>query len=185
MHNSKSRRANHPASDSDVINQVLKVNYYGALSISQALLQHLRQGGRLVNIASLLGKISQYPPHLQTALRDAASQSTPDASTKLMQSFAKSVADNTIEKTGWPRSAYSVSKAGCIAMTKALANGEKQKESAVLVNTCCPGYIKTDLTKNRGFGTPDQGAQTPVLLALGDIKGSSGDFWKDGRVVEW
>jgi hypothetical protein len=30
--------------------------------------------------------------------------------------------------------------------------------------------------------TPDQGAQTPVLLAIGDIGGNTGLFWRDEQV---
>lgn len=44
-----------------------------------------------------------------------------------------------------------------------------------------PGALKS-------FGdpkTPDDGAKTPVLLALGDIGGSNGQFWRDEKVMEW
>jgi hypothetical protein len=30
--------------------------------------------------------------------------------------------------------------------------------------------------------SPDQGAQTPVLLAIGDIGGKTGLFWRDEEV---
>lgn len=33
--------------------------------------------------------------------------------------------------------------------------------------------------------TPDGGAKTPVLLAIGDIGGQNGQFWRDEKVVEW
>ena len=133
----------------------------------------------------MLGRITQYPPDLQSAFHAAAKESTPDAATKLMRDFAAAVASGEEGTRGWPRSAYSVSKAGCIAMTEALAQGERSRDRGVLVNAVCPGYIRTDLTKNRGAGEPDQGAQTPVHLALGDIGGVTGEFWKDKRVCEW
>ncbi len=40
------------------------------------------------------------------------------------------------------------------------------------------------MTKGRGFKTPDRGAQTPVMLALEDIGGKSGLFWRDERVID-
>jgi carbonyl reductase 1 len=35
-----------------------------------------------------------------------------------------------------------------------------------------------------GAKSPDEGAQTPVKLALGDIGGITGRFWRGGEVVE-
>jgi hypothetical protein len=34
-----------------------------------------------------------------------------------------------------------------------------------------------------GAKTPDEGAQTPVKLSLGDIGELTGRFWRDGEVV--
>ena len=41
------------------------------------------------------------------------------------------------------------------------------------------------MTKGRGRKTPDQGAQTPVKLALGDLGGKSGEFWEHEEVSQW
>lgn len=38
---------------------------------------------------------------------------------------------------------------------------------------------------NAPLKTPDEGAKTPVLLALGDIHGTSGEFWRDEAIMEW
>jgi carbonyl reductase 1 len=40
------------------------------------------------------------------------------------------------------------------------------------------------MTKGRGFKTPDQGAQTPVMLALEDIGGKTGLFWRDEELID-
>ena len=48
---------------------------------------------------------------------------------------------------------------------------------SVLVNACCPGYVNTDMTKGNGAKTVDQGAKTPVMLALGK------NWWEDGGVL--
>ena len=39
------------------------------------------------------------------------------------------------------------------------------------------------MTRGNGVLTPDEGAKTPVLLALGDLKVVTGKFWKDGTVL--
>lgn len=70
-------------------------------------------------------------------------------------------------------------------MTKAIALQEQQKGSKTLINACCPGWVVTDMTKGKGMKTPDQGAQTPVLLALGDIGEQTGLFWQHEKPIEW
>ena len=70
-------------------------------------------------------------------------------------------------------------------MTRAIALEHQKTGSKTLVNSCCPGYVDTDMTKHRGSKTVDQGAQTPVKLALGDIGAISGEFWEHEDVSEW
>ena len=70
-------------------------------------------------------------------------------------------------------------------MTRAIALEQQRNGSKTLINSCCPGYVATDMTRGGGVKTPDEGAQTPVLLALGDIQKRSGLFWQDERPVEW
>jgi carbonyl reductase 1 len=72
-----------------------------------------------------------------------------------------------------------------IGGTRALAWSEQQGGGKKLVNSCCPGYVDTDMTKGNGTKTPDQGAQTPVLLAIQDIGGKTGGFWQSEREIEW
>lgn len=40
------------------------------------------------------------------------------------------------------------------------------------------------MTRGGGSKSPDQGAQTPVMLALADIGGKTGLFWKDEEPQE-
>ena len=62
---------------------------------------------------------------------------------------------------------------------------EGKPADARLINACCPGWVVTDMTRGAGHKNVDQGAQTPVLLALGDINGQSGQFWEDERPRKW
>ena len=41
------------------------------------------------------------------------------------------------------------------------------------------------MTKGRGAKSVDEGAQTPVMLAIGDIGGKTGLFWQHEKVSEW
>ena len=77
------------------------------------------------------------------------------------------------------------SKAGMIGITRVFAAQEKARGGNRLVNSVCPGYVNTDMTKGQGYKAVDDGAATPVLLAIGDIGGVSGEFWQEGEVIQW
>lgn len=168
--------------DNNVVEKTLHCNYFGTLEATQLLLPHIKDGGRLVNVASMSGELtSKYSSAIKGRFLNAKS---PEEVTQLMEDFTSAVANGTHEKD-WPSAAYAVSKAGIIGMTKTIAQLNAQSGSKVLVNSCCPGYVKTDMTRGGGAKTPDEGAQTPVLLALGDIKGSNGDFWQHEKKINW
>ncbi|KAL8775198.1 MAG: hypothetical protein Q9194_003814 [Teloschistes cf. exilis] len=169
--------------NNDVVQQTLQCNYHGTLTATRSFLPLVRPGGRLVNVASIVGNLnSKYSSSIRSAF---ASSKTVDDVTNLMENFTAAVKEGEEKEQGWPSAAYAVSKTGAIGMTRAIALEHGQEGGQVLVNSCCPGYVITDMTKGRGSLTPNQGAQTPVFLALGDIRGKSGEFWEDQEVSQW
>lgn len=168
--------------DADVVKKTLHSNYYGTMEATKQLLPHIRSGGRLVNVASAAGHIdSSYSAPIRARFLKATKT---EEITALMEEFVTAVEKDDYQGT-WPGAAYKVSKAAAIGMTKAIAMDNARTGSKTLVNSCCPGYVNTDMTKGRGTKTIDQGAETPVLLALGDIGNSNGEFWSNARVVSW
>ena len=169
--------------DINVVKETLQCNYYGTLAATRSLLPLIRPGGRLVNLASMVGHLnSKYSDEIRSAFAESR---TVDDVTRLMESFTDAVAQGKEKERGWPSAAYAVSKSGITGMTRAVALEEAEKGSGVLVNSCCPGYVDTDMTKHKGSKSVDEGAQTPVLLACGDIGGASGEFWQHEKVIEW
>ncbi|KAJ8114367.1 hypothetical protein OPT61_g3742 [Boeremia exigua] len=168
--------------NSNIVKQTLHTNYYNTLLASRTFLPLLKPTGRLVNVASISGALSKYSDGVCARFR--AAQSEEDVSA-IMRDFAAAVEQGREKDAGFPSAAYAVSKAGCIAGTKVLARLESESGGRKLVNACCPGYVNTDMTKGNGTKTPDQGALTPVLLAIQDVGGRSGEFWRDEKVVEW
>ncbi|KAM0797977.1 carbonyl reductase [Usnea florida] len=172
--------------DINVVKETLQCNYYGTLTATRNFLPLIRPGGRLVNVSSVVGQLnSKYSEAIRTAFIESK---TVNDVTKLMEAFTKAVEQGEEKEQGWPSAAYAVSKSGVTGMTRAIAlevaeGGQTGK--GVLVNSCCPGYVSTDMTKHRGAKTVDQGAQTPVFLACGDIGGRAGEFWQRERVSEW
>lgn len=168
-----------------VVKTTLGCNYHGTLECTRAFIPLLRpSGGRIVNVGSVVGLLNKYSPPIRDRFLHARSV---DDITALMDDFAAAVGRGREKEEGWPSAAYAVSKAGTIGMTLQVAAELKRAggRDGVLVNACCPGWVVTDLTKGKGHKTPDQGAQTPVLLAIGEIGGKSGAFWEDGREISW
>jgi carbonyl reductase 1 len=162
------------------VRQTVHTNYYGTLEACQALLPFIRSGGRLVNVSSTVSTIGKYGAALQDKFKAASTVSDVSA---LMEDFKQSAADGTLEQHGWTAAAYAASKAGVTTVTRVLALEEAAKGRGVLVNSCCPGWVQTDMTKGKGQKTLDQGATTPVFLAFGDLEGRHGLFWRDEHPI--
>ena len=170
--------------DENVVKGTLQTNYYGTLAVTQDLLPFIRLGGRLVNVCSVSGHLNKYSPTITEAFISASTTSISACST-LMEKFTADVKAGKQKVEGWPSAAYAVSKAGEIAFTKVIAMEEQKSGRDVLVNACCPGYVNTDMTKGNGSKTVDEGAKTPVMLALGEIGGKTGGFWQHERLILW
>lgn len=171
-----------PMIDADVVKTTIGCNYYSTLEACHTFIPLLKSTGRLVNVASMAGKLDKYSDELRN--RFLSSKTEEDVSS-IMEDFHAAVKAGKEKEAGFPSAAYAVSKAGLIGGTRALARSEKEKGSDLLINSCCPGYVNTDMTKGNGTKTPDEGAQTPVMLALQDIKGQKGAFWQSEKQIEW
>jgi NAD(P)-dependent dehydrogenase (short-subunit alcohol dehydrogenase family) len=82
---------------------------------------------------------------------------------------------------GWP--AYSTSKTALNSLTRALA-AELEAEN-ILVNSACPGWVRTSMG---GEGAPlsvEEGADTPVWLATLEDGGPTGGFFRNRRPAAW
>ncbi len=159
----------------NVVKTTLGCNYHGTLGATRAFLPLLRPegGGRIVNVASMSGYLNKYSPAIRERFLNA--QSVDDV-TRLMDEFTSAVERGEGEGGGWPSAAYATSKAGEIGMTLQIAREvEREGKKGVLVNVCCPGWVVTDMTKGKGYKTPDQGGAD-----AGDVGdwGYRGEEWQ-------
>ena len=88
------------------------------------------------------------------------------------------------KEKGWTNTGYGTTKMAVTALTKVHARELSGKDD-ILVNSCCPGWVKTDMAGDKAPLTPDQGAETPVLCALLPAGSPTGEFWKDKKVAKW
>jgi len=79
--------------------------------------------------------------------------------------------------------AYSASKAALNMITVQFAN--ELKSAGIKVNSACPGYTATDMNQHRGMKTVEQGAATPLRLALLPDDGPTGGVFSDDGPEPW
>ncbi len=79
--------------------------------------------------------------------------------------------------------AYRISKAALNALTRTCA--AELSGSGILVNSMCPGWVKTDMGGPSAPRTVAQGADTAVWLAALPEGGPSGGFFRDRKPIPW
>jgi NAD(P)-dependent dehydrogenase (short-subunit alcohol dehydrogenase family) len=79
--------------------------------------------------------------------------------------------------------AYRISKTALNALTRVLA--AEFKESNVLANSMCPGWVRTTMGGEHAPRTPDEAAATAVWLATLPDDGPTGGFFRDRHPLAW
>ena len=83
--------------------------------------------------------------------------------------------------SGYP--AYRISKAALNALTRIFSN--ELQGTNILVNSVCPGWVKTDMGGPNAPRTPEQGVDTIVWLATLPDGGATGGFFRDRQSIDW
>lgn len=145
--------------------------------------------GRVVNVSSgmSLRALKSCSPELQQKFRSETI--TEEELVGLMNKFIEDAKKGVHAKEGWPNSAYGVTKIGVTVLSRIYARklNEERREDKILLNACCPGWVRTDMTGPEATKSPEEGAETPVYLALlpSGAEGPHGQFVQDKKVEPW
>ena len=93
------------------------------------------------------------------------------------------VTDPDSEYAGVETPAYRLSKAALNAITTLVA--KQVRNENILVNSVCPGWVKTDMGGDQAPLSPEQGADTPLWLATLSDDGPSGGFYRERIQIPW
>ena len=152
--------------------QILTVNFFGSLRLTDALVPHLARGANVVMVSSGLGALSSVP----AGVREVLGEPAPDRAA-LIATMEKLVAK------GSGGDAYAISKAGVNALARMYARELASK--GVRVNAVSPGWCRTEMGGAEAPRSVEQGAESLLWGAtLGD-DGPTGGFFQDGRPQSW
>jgi len=98
-----------------------------------------------------------------------------------LSSSMGSFADLRESGGGW--SAYRISKTALNGLTVMFAS--ELRGSGILVNACHPGWVRTDMGGSNADVSVEEGADTPVWLALLPDDGPSGGYFHERKPIDW
>ena len=90
-----------------------------------------------------------------------------------------------------PESSYAGLEVPAYRLSKTLLNGvtalyaKLTRGKNILVNSACPGWVKTDMGGAAAPLSPEQGADTPVWLATLPDDGPTGGFFRERQPIPW
>ncbi|KFW86080.1 Carbonyl reductase [NADPH] 1 [Manacus vitellinus] len=167
----------------------LKTNFFGTKNVCTELLPLMKPYGRVVNVSSMVScsALGRCSPELQQKFR--SDTITEEELVQLMNKFVEDTRKGVHDKEGWPNTAYGVSKIGVTVLSRIQARllNQNRKGEHILLNACCPGWVRTDMAGPQATKSPEEGAETPVYLALlpSDADAPHGQFVSEKTVRPW
>ncbi|WP_156255695.1 SDR family NAD(P)-dependent oxidoreductase [Sandarakinorhabdus oryzae] len=171
---------------------MIAANCHGTLRVLRAFLPILNPNGRLLIVASGMGRLDRLPEALRA--RFHAHDGAPERILAVMDAYVAAMEAGVDE--GWPEWVNIPAKVGQVAITRAFARAARRDgllPEGALINAVCPGVTLTDAT--RGFmgsvfraedaQTPEQAAVALAALALlpAGMQAPYGELVQFGRVL--
>jgi carbonyl reductase 1 len=167
--------------DAEVARRTLDVNFFGTMNVTDALAPLMHAHARIVMVSSEMGALSVSKGDVRARFEDA--RLTRAQLVELMERFLSDVAAGVHARRGWPSYAYSASKMGINALVRVLARELTDDPRHILVNSADPGWVRTRMGGAGAPGSVEEGARTPVWLALLPPDGPTGGIFKGQRPV--
>ena len=88
-----------------------------------------------------------------------------------------------LDQMGDGTAAYRTSKAALNALTRMVSAAVSGED--ILVNSMCPGWVRTDMGGANATRDAEKGAETAVWLAMLPHGGPTGGFFHDKKAIAW
>ncbi|KAI6702470.1 hypothetical protein NL676_011606 [Syzygium grande] len=149
----------------------INTNYYGAKIMVEAHISLLQRSDspRIVNVSSVIGKLEYVSSEWAKGVLSDIENLTEEKVDEVVNVFLEDFKNGSSAVTP----AYNMSKAALNAYTRILA----KKFPGFCINCVCPGSVKTDINHRKGILSTEEGAESPVKLALLPNGGPTGCFF--------
>jgi carbonyl reductase 1 len=175
---------------SEVVGDYVEVNNLGTTRVLRAFAPLVRDGGRLIVVASTLGTLHYLAPVLHERFDDLGSL---DAVDSAVCRWRDAVCDGSALADAWPAFINIPSKIAQVAAVRALAAERRQddRDRDIFLAAVCPGMIDTaasrawfDMSRAQ---TPAQAAGPLLDLALGPAPADElyGELVRFGEHLPW
>jgi NAD(P)-dependent dehydrogenase (short-subunit alcohol dehydrogenase family) len=172
-----------------IVDAYTGVNNFGTTRVLRAFAPLLRDDGRLLVVASSLGRLHHLAPVLHDRFDGLTSLDEVD---EQVAAWRDAVKDGSARAGAWPGFINIPSKIGQVAAVRALALERRERDipRGILLAAVCPGMMNTptsalwwDVGDARGAA---EAARAVLALALDPADpGHYGELVRDGRVLPW
>ncbi|HWG27596.1 hypothetical protein [Actinospica sp.] len=166
-----------------------RCNNFGTTRVLRAFAPLLRDGARLIVVASSVGTLNYLAPVLHDRFDEPADLDEVD---KQVAAWRDAVKDGSARGGAWPGFINISSKIGQVAAVRTLARQRREQDAArgILIAAVCPGMMNTPTSavwwSVSDAPTPAQAAIPLLDLALEPVKpGHYGELIRDSEVLPW
>lgn len=148
----------------DVCNSTFEVNVYGTINFTESMLENdvINKDGKIIFLGSCAGYLNKLKnENLIKGFKDAKKF---EDLFNMGELFKKSIVNESLEKDGWPRNTYSVSKMIVNSYGKILGEREDIVKRNIGVYVAHPGWVRTDMAGPKAPLSIKEGAVNEVFL---------------------
>ena len=148
----------------DVCNSTFEVNVYGTINFTEYILKNnmINKSGKIIMVGSIAGSLNKLKnEELKNGFKKAT---TYKELLDMGELFKKSVINDSVEKDGWCKNTYAVSKMIVNSYARVLALRDEIKNNDISVYSAHPGWVKTDMAGPKAPLSIKEGAETEVFL---------------------
>ena len=143
---------------------VININAFGTINFTEEMLKNgmINKSGKIILLGSMMGNLGFLKSQeLKSKFKNAK---TYQELLNLAESFIKSYENNSVEKDGWCKNSYRVSKMVVNSYARVLSYRDEIEKNDISVFAAHPGWVKTDMTGPEAPLTIKEGAVNEVFL---------------------